>query len=153
MAYLKVKNFFEQIGLGERVKNFTESSATVELAAKAAGCDINQIVKSMTFLVSDEPIMIVCAGNVKIDNAKYKARFREKARMIPAAMVEEYTGHDIGGVCPFAVKPGLKIYFDESLKANETVYPGAGSEHSVVKLTLEELEKCVGNFTWIDVCK
>lgn len=153
MSFEKVKSYFDGIGLGERVKDLTASSATVELAAAAAGCETKQIVKTLSFLVEDTPVLIVAAGNVKIDNAKYKAKFHQKAKMIPAALVEEYTGHGIGGVCPFAVKPGVAIYLDVSLKANQTVYPGAGNEHSLVELSIEELERYTVYREWVDVCK
>ncbi|MCE5209858.1 MAG: YbaK/EbsC family protein [Smithella sp.] len=153
MSLVNVKKYFESVGLGERVKDLSDSSATVELAAQAVGCEAKQIVKTMTFLVSEKPIMIVCAGNVKIDNSKYKAQFYEKAKMIPAAMVEEYIGHGIGGICPFVVKDGVSVYLDESLKVNSVVYPGAGNEHSVVELSLQELEDNARAIAWIDVCK
>lgn len=153
MSYTKVRDYFESIGLSDRVKNLTESSATVEQAAHAVGCDAKQIVKTMTFFVNESPIMVVCAGNVKIDNSKYKLQFHEKAKMISAAMVEEYVGHEIGGVCPFSINDGVAVYLDESLKVNKTVYPGAGNEHSVVELSLEELEQYTSTKAWVDVCK
>lgn len=153
MAFIKVKNFFDHIGLGDRVKVFIDSSATVELAAQAVGCDAKQIAKTLTFLVKEDPVMVVCAGNVKIDNSKFKAQFQEKATMIPANMVEEYVGHNIGGVCPFVIKEGVEVYLDESLKANETIYPAAGDEHSAVELSLQELEQYSKAKMWIDVCK
>ena len=149
----KVKNFFKNIGLEDRIKVLDDSTATVELAAKAVGCEIKQIAKSMTFLVKEKPVMIVCAGNVKIDNSKYKSHFHEKAKMIPASMLEEYIGHNMGGVCPFAIKNNVAVYLDESLKANEIVYPPAGNEHSAVKLTLNELEQYSNATMWVDVCK
>lgn len=153
MAFEKVKNYFDEIGLGERVKDFAVSSATVELAAAAVGCEAKQIGKTLSFLVEDKPILIVVAGDRKIDNSKYKAQFHQKAKMIPANLVEEYIGHDIGGVCPFAIKPDVTVYLDESLKENPVVYPAAGSEHSAVELSIEELEHCSDYKEWIDVCK
>lgn len=137
----------------ERILEFDVSSATVELAAQAVGCEPERIAKTMSFLVNEEVILIVTAGNVKIDNKKYKQYFHAKAKMIPFEEVEEYIGHAPGGVCPFAVKEGVRTYLDESLKRFETVYPAAGSANSAVRLTPQELEQCIENVTWIDVCK
>ncbi|MGI6745756.1 MAG: YbaK/EbsC family protein [Acutalibacteraceae bacterium] len=153
MSYENVKKYFEDFELGERVKVLQQSSATVQLAAEAVGCEVKQIAKTLSFLVGDLPILIVAAGNAKIDNQKYKATFLQKSKMIPGELVEEYVGHDPGGVCPFAVKPNVAIYLDVSLKQNEVVYPGAGSENSVVKLTIEELEHHSAFKNWVDVCK
>ena len=118
MSFSNAKAYLETKGLADRIKVFSESSATVELAAKALGCQAKQIAKTMTFFVAGEPIMIVCAGNVKVDNPKYKAYFHEKAKMIPFAEVEACSGHAVGGVCPFGIKPGVKVYLDVSLKEN-----------------------------------
>lgn len=137
----------------ERILEFDVSSATVELAAQAVGCEPERIAKTMSFLVNEEVILIVAAGDVKIDNKKYKQYFHAKAKMIPFEEVEEYIGHAPGGVCPFAVKEGVCAYLDESLKRFETVYPAAGSANSAVRLTPQELEQCIENVTWIDVCK
>ena len=137
----------------ERILEFDVSSATVELAARAVGCEPERIAKTMSFLVNEEVILIVTAGDVKIDNKKYKQYFHAKAKMIPFEEVEEYIGHAPGGVCPFAVKEGVRTYLDESLKRFETVYPAAGSANSAVRLTPQELEQCIENVTWIDVCK
>lgn len=137
----------------ERILEFDVSSATVELAAQAVGCEPERIAKTMSFLVNEEVILIVTAGDVKIDNKKYKQYFHAKAKMIPFEEVEEYIGHAPGGVCPFAVKEGVRTYLDESLKRFETVYPAAGSANSAVRLTPQELEQCIENVTWIDVCK
>lgn len=153
MSVSAVKEYLEQVGLGERIKIFEESSATVELAAQTIGCEIKQIAKTMAFLVNEQPIVIVCAGNMKVDNSKYKAEFHEKAKMVPIPMLEEYIGHAMGGVCPFAVRENVIVYLDESLKENEIVYPAAGDEHSVVRLSLDELEQCAKAVGWIDVCK
>lgn len=153
MSFTSVKAYFEDIGMGERVRILTESSATVELAAAAVGCEPCQIVKTLSFLVGDEPILIVMAGDMKIDNAKYKSKFRQKAKMIPADLVEAYIGHGIGGVCPFAVKPEVAVYLDASLKEKESVYPAAGNEHSIVELSVEELEQVTSYREWVDVCK
>ena len=153
MSFSNAKAYLETKGLADRIKVFSESSATVELAAKALGCQAKQIAKTMTFFVAGEPIMIVCAGNVKVDNPKYKAYFHEKAKMIPFAEVEACSGHAVGGVCPFEIKPGVKVYLDVSLKENEIVYPAAGDEHSAVELSIKELEDCVEITDWVDVCK
>lgn len=153
MSASKVKKFFDQVGLGDRVKELTQSSATVELAAQALGCETGQIVKTLTFLVNREPLMLVCAGNVKVSNQKFKARFQGRPSMIPAEQVPDYTGYEVGGVCPFAVKEGVPVYLDQSLRANETVFPGAGSSNSLVQLTLEELEEHAKPTAWVDVCQ
>ena len=153
MSYEIVKKYFEDLELGERVKPLQQSSATVQLAAEAVGCEVKQIAKTLSFLVGDLPILTVAAGNAKIDNQKYKATFLQKPKMIPGELVEEYVGHDPGGVCPFAVKPNVAIYLDISLKQNEVVYPGAGSENSIVELTIEELERYSTFKDWVDVCK
>ena len=131
---------------------FEKSSATVEEAALAVGCEPKQIAKTMSFLQKEGPALIVAAGDVRVDNKKYKAEFHQKAKMIPGDQVEEQIGHAPGGVCPFAVKPEVKVYLDLSLKRFETVYPAAGSGHSAVKLSVPELEQCSGFSQWMDVC-
>ncbi len=153
MSFENVKKYFENEGLAERVIVLEESTATVELAAEAVGCEIKQIAKSLSFLVDGSPILIIAAGNVKVDNQKFKAVFHQKAKMISGDLVEEYIGHGPGGVCPFAVRTGVTIYMDISLKQNEVVYPAAGSENSVVKLSLKELEYHSAFKDWIDVCR
>ena len=153
MGVEKVKEYLRTYHMEERILEFDVSSATVELAAQADGCEQERIAKTMSFLVNEEVILIVTAGNVKIDNKKYKQYFHAKAKMIPFEEVEEYIGHAPGGVCPFAVKEGVRTYLDESLKRFETVYPAAGSTNSAVRLTPQELEQCIENVTWIDVCK
>ena len=153
MAVEKVREYLKEYHMEERILEFDVSSATVELAAQAVGCEPERIAKTMSFLVNEEVILIVTAGNVKIDNKKYKQYFHAKAKMIPFEEVEEYIGHAPGGVCPFAVKEGVRTYLDESLKRFETVYPAAGSANSAVRLTPQELEQCIENVTWIDVCK
>ena len=132
---------------------FERSSATVAEAAVAAGCTEGEIAKNLSFLVGDKPILIVVAGDCKIDNAKYKKEFFAKAKMIPFEMVEELIGHQVGGVCPFGIKEGVTIYLDESLKRFEMVYPACGSSNSAIRLTLSELEEASGFQKWIDVCK
>ena len=153
MAYDKVKEYFEHIGLGQRVKVLDHSSATVELAAQAIGCEPKQIAKTMSLLLGEKAILIVTAGDAKVDNKKYKETFHQKAKMIPGEKVEEYIGHAPGGVCPFAVNPDVKVYLDESLRRFEIVYPAAGSGHSAVELSVDELERCSGSEGWVDVCK
>lgn len=153
MSFNKVYEFFKEKGLAHRVMEFDESSATVELAAQAIGCEPARIAKTMSFLIDDKAILIVTAGNVKIDNKKYKAYFHTKAKMIPWDDVEGYIGHAPGGVCPFAVKEDINVYLDTSLKDFDTVYPAAGSSNSAVKLTPDELYTLSGAADWIDVCK
>lgn len=153
MSFERVKRYFETIGMKDRIKEFEVSSATVELAALAIGCEPELIAKTMSFLIDDEPILVVVAGDVKVDNRKYKEKFNKKARMIPTENLENLIGYPQGGVCPFAVKEGVKVYLDISLKRFDTVYPAAGSVNSAVKLTLEELEKCSESIEWVDICK
>lgn len=153
MSFENVKQYFENNNLGERVKNLTQSSATVEEAAAALGCEPKQIAKTMSFLLDEKPILIITAGDAKIDNKKYKAEFHQKAKMIPRESVEESIGHAPGGVCPFVVKPEVTAYLDVSLKRFEIVYPAAGSDHSAVELSLPELEQYSNSTGWIDVCK
>lgn len=152
MAIEKVKEYFERIGMADRVKEFQVSSATVELAAKALGCEPGHIAKTMSFLTEEGTILILTAGDARIDNKKYKAAFHQKAKMVPWEEVEEHVGHAPGGVCPFAVKEGVRVYLDESLKKYEVVYPAAGSSNSAVELSVEELERVSGSLGWVDVC-
>lgn len=153
MSFQQVKAYFDSLGLGDRVQSLEQSSATVALAAEAIGCDAGQIVKTLTFLVDSRPILILMAGNVRTDNAKFKAQFHQKAAMLPAAEVEGQIGHAVGGVCPFAIHPGVAVYLDVSLKQNAVLYPAAGDAHSFVKLSLEELERYAGFTAWVDVCR
>lgn len=153
MSFQKVKEFFESQGAGDKVMEFTHSSATVELAAEAVGCEPAHIAKTMSFLQDDRAVLIVTAGDVKIDNKKYKETFHQKAKMIHPEQVEELTGHAPGGVCPFVTKPGIPVWLDVSLKRFDIVYPAAGSGNSAVRLTLPELEHFSGCSGWVDVCK
>lgn len=153
MAFDKAKAYLEEKGFGDRVQEFEVSSATVELAAIAVGTEPARIAKSLTFMVEDKPVMIICAGDVKIDNAKYKAMFHTKAKMLTAEQVEELIGHAVGGVCPFGIKEGVSVYLDASMKRFDTIYPACGSSNSAVRLTCEELELLSGSLAWIDVCK
>ncbi len=153
MSFESVRNYFEQFGMGDRCVLQEQSSDTVEHAAQAIGCLPAQIAKTMSFMVADEPVMIVMAGDVKVHNSKYKAFFHQKAAMIPFDKVEELTGHMPGGVCPFARKKGIKVYLDISLKRFDTVYAAAGSPNGTIGLSIEELEKYSGYEEWIDVAK
>lgn len=152
MSYQVVKSFFEGVNLGQRVMEFEKSSATVEEAAKAVGCEPKQIAKTMSFFQGEAPVLIVTAGDAKIDNKKYKAAFHQKAKMIPGDQVEACIGHAPGGVCPFVIKTGVTVYLDVSLKRFEKVYPAAGSGHSAVELSLSELEQHSNYVQWVDVC-
>ncbi|MGC4018748.1 MAG: YbaK/EbsC family protein [Muricomes sp.] len=153
MSYENVKQYFENAGLGERFKELEQSSATVELAAKALGCEPERIAKTMSFLLGDEAILIVTAGDAKVDNKKFKEHFHQKAKMIPGELVEDYIGHAPGGVCPFVLKQNIRVFLDVSLKRFEIVYPAGGSGNSAVELTLPELEKYSQSEAWVDVCK
>lgn len=153
MAIEKVREYFKKYGMDNRVQEFEVSSATVELAAKALNCKPERIAKTLSFKVDEQPILIVVAGDAKIDNAKYKAKFNKKAKMLAFEEVETIIGHAVGGVCPFAINDGIKVYLDESLKRFETVYPACGSSNSAIELTIEELEKYSNYISWVDVCK
>lgn len=153
MAFEKAKEYLKQFGLENKVMEFDTSSATVELAAEAVGCEPARIAKTLSFKIEDSCILIVAAGDARIDNKKYKAQFHTKAKMLAFEEVGELTGHAVGGVCPFGVKDGVKVYLDESLKRFEIVYPACGSSNSAVELTLPELERASGCEAWIDVCK
>lgn len=153
MSIVNVKKYFEQYKMSERIMELPSSSATVKEASMALQTSEGEIAKTLSFLVKDKPILVVAAGDTKIDNAKYKKYFQEKAHMIPPVLVNEYIGHEIGGVCPFAVKENVTIYLDESLKKFPFVYPACGSSNSAIKLSIEELEKYTNYKDWIDVCK
>lgn len=153
MSIEKVKRYFSQWNMQDRILEFDVSSATVELAAKAVGCEPERIAKTLSFQVRDEYILIVTAGDTKIDNAKFKAQFMTKAKMISPDEVEKIVGHDVGGVCPFGINDGVKVYLDESLKRFDSVFPACGSSNSAIELTIGELEKYSNYTAWIDVCK
>ncbi len=153
MAIEKVREYFKAYGMEERIREFEVSSATVALAAQALGCGPERIAKTLSFLVQESPVLIVAAGDVKIDNSKYKKQFGTKAKMLSPDQVSEMTGHQIGGVCPFAVNQGVKVYLDESLKRFDTVFPACGSSNSAIELTIPELEKYAKEEGWVDVCK
>ena len=153
MAIEKVKAYFREYGMEEMIQEFDVSSATVELAAKALHCEPQRIAKTLSFMVENEAVLIVTAGDAKIDNPKYKAKFGKKAKMLSLDEVETLVGHAVGGVCPFAVNEGVIVYLDISLKRFETVFPACGSSNSAIELTIPELEKYSGYAEWVDVCK
>ncbi len=153
MSIEKVREYFRGYGIEDRVLEFDVSSATVELAAQAVGTEPARIAKTMSFMVGDQPILILLAGDVKIDNPKYKAQFHTKAKMISFEDVEKVIGHGVGGVCPFAIIDGIDVYLDESLKRFETVFPAAGSSNSAIELTIPELEKYSNYKIWVDIAK
>lgn len=153
MAIENVKEYFGKYNMGDRVLEFTMSSATVELAAAALNCEPKRIAKTLSFLVEGQPILIVTAGDGKIDNAKYKAEFKTKAKMLSPEEAVNLIGHAVGGICPFAVKEGVVVYLDESLKRFETVFPACGSSNSAIELNLEELQQYSNYQAWVDVCK
>ena len=153
MAIDKVREYFKTKGIEERIREFEVSSATVALAAQALGCEENRIAKTLSFHVQERVVLIVAAGDARIDNPKYKAFFGAKAKMLAFEEAEELIGHGVGGVCPFAVNEGVEVYLDESLKRFATVFPACGSSNSAIELTLKELEEYSGFVDWIDVCK
>ena len=153
MSIEKGREYLKQFGIEDRVREFSVSSATVELAAQAAGCEPARIAKTLSFMTKEGPILIVTAGDTKIDNAKYKAQFGCKAKMLSAGEVEPLIGHAIGGVCPFGVKDGVKIYLDVSMQRFTTVFPACGEHNNAIELTPADMEKYTPNQGWIDVCK
>ena len=153
MAIEKVRNFFLKLGEPERIIEFEESTATSDLAAKALGCEVGRIAKTISLFVDKKPILVLLAGDMNVDNKKFKARFGCRASMIPIDLVENLIGHAVGGVCPFAVNEGVPIFLDESLKRFEIVYPAAGNDKSAVKLGIDELEKYIKSCGWVDVAK
>lgn len=153
MSIEKVRDYMKNFGMEDKILEFTVSSATVELAAKALNTEGKRIAKSLSFLVNEKAVMIVTAGDGRIDNKKYKAEFSCKAKMLTPEQVDEMIGHSIGGVCPFAVNTGVEVYLDESLKRFETVFPACGSSNSAIELTIPQLEKLSGFIKWVDICK
>jgi len=153
MAFDRAKACLEKYGLADRIIVTEHSSATVTEAAEAIGCEPAMIAKTLSFLVDDKPILILADGVARIDNRKFKDTFACKAKMIPAEQVEALVGHDIGGVCPFGVNDGVTVYLDKSLRNHEVIYPAVGTNHSGVRLTVAELEKCSGYKAWIDVSR
>ena len=153
MSIDRVKAYFRELGVEDKVQELEMSSATVELAAQALGVEPGRIAKTLSFMVDGSPILIVAAGDVKIDNAKYKKFFGAKAKMLTPDEAVALIGHAVGGVCPFAVNEGVTVYLDESLKKFITVFPACGSSNSAIELTMEELEKYSLYKEWVDVCK
>lgn len=153
MSIEKVKDYFKRYQMDDRIQEFEESSATVELAAIALKCEGKRIAKTLSFHVFEEVVLIVTAGDQRVDNQRYKAYFNTKAKMLAAEEAEPLIGHGVGGVCPFGVNPGVKVYLDTSLKRFETVYPACGSGHSAIELSIDELEKYSNALDWVDVCK
>lgn len=153
MSVDRVRAYLEPFGLAARVQEFEVSSATVELAAAALGCPPCRIAKTLSFIVQDAPVLIVTAGDARIDNPRYKAQFGVKAKMIPAEETVSRVGHAVGGVCPFDVNDGVRTYLDVSLRRFETVFPACGSANSAIELSIPELERCARPVGWVDVCK
>ena len=153
MAIERVKEYFRQFDMENRIIELQESSATVELAAQALGCEPARIAKSLSFMVNENPILVISAGDVKVDNAKYKSRFGAKAKMLTPEEVETLIGHAVGGVCPFGINEGVTVYLDKSLKRFTTVFPACGSGNSAIELTIPEMEQYSGYEEWVDVCK
>lgn len=153
MSIEKVREYFKKNNMENRIKEFEVSSATVELAAKAVNCEPARIAKTLSFKINEKPILIVVAGDAKIDNHKYKERYGKKAKMLTHEEVLNLIGHQVGGVCPFAINDGVEVYLDESLKRFKTIYPACGSSNSAIELSIEELEKYSNYSSWVDVCK
>ena len=152
MSFEKAKAWLDTRGFGDRVREFEVSSATVELAAAALGCEGARIAKTLSFKLSDGVVLIVAAGDAKVDNHKFKEKFHQKAKMLTPEEAVELVGHAVGGVCPFGVNDGVRVYLDESLRRFDIVYPACGSSNSAVKLTPEELCAASGG-EWADLCK
>ena len=153
MSIQRVREYFKEYGMENRIQEFQVSSATVGLAAQALHCDPERIAKTLSFMVKDRVVLVVTAGDMKIDNSKYKAQFGTKAKMLSPDDAEILVGHKVGGVCPFGVKEGVEIYLDVSLKRFETIFPACGSANSAIELTISELEKYSGFLEWVEVCK
>lgn len=153
MSIERVRPYLAERGMDSRIKEFDVSSATVELAAQALGCEGKRIAKTLSFMLNSKAILIVAAGDAKVDNAKYKARFSAKAKMLTPDEAVELVGHAVGGVCPFAVNEDVAVYLDVSLKRFDIVYPAAGSSNSAVELSIPELESLCPDAEWVDVCK
>lgn len=153
MSIDKVRAYFRAQQMEDRVMEFAVSSATVELAAQALSCEPGRIAKTLSFRVGERAVLVVAAGDARIDNPKFKAFFGVKAKMLAHDEAESVIGHAVGGVCPFAVNEGVEVYLDESMKRFTTVYPACGSSNSAIEMTMEELEKHSGSRAWISVCK
>lgn len=153
MSIENVREYLKQFNLQDKVIELKEETGTVEQAALALGCEGKQIAKTMAFNVNDGAVLVLLAGDTKVDNSKFKAFFGVKAKMLTAEELDNFVGHKMGGVCPFAIKENVKVYLDESLKRFEIVYPAAGTDHSAVKLTIPELEKSSSYISWVDIGK
>lgn len=153
MSIERVKEYFRKHKMEKRIQEFEESSATVELAAAALNCEPMRIAKTLSFLVGDSAILVVTAGDAKVDNQKFKAMFGVKAKMLSPIEVESVVGHAVGGVCPFGVKEGVRVYLDCSLKRFQTVFPACGSGNSAIELSISEMEEHSNYTEWVDVCK
>ena len=153
MSIEKVRAYLTAFGAAERIREFPVSSATVPLAARALDVEEGRIAKTLSFRLPEGPMLLVAAGDARVDNARYKARFGAKAKMLTAQEAQEETGHAVGGVCPFALNPGVTVYLDDSLRRFDTVYPACGSASSAIGLSLEELERFSGAAGWVDVCR
>lgn len=153
MSIEKVRAYFATHNMEDRILEFPVSSATVELAAQALNCEGCRIAKTLSFMVDGQPVLVVAAGDARIDNPKFKAQFHAKAKMLSHDQAAELIGHSVGGVCPFAVNSGVAVYLDDSLKRFQTVYPACGSSNSAIELTIPELETYSGYAAWVDVCK
>ncbi|MBS5607520.1 YbaK/EbsC family protein [Clostridium sp. AF18-27] len=153
MAFNIAKDHLNHFNLAGRVQVFDVSSATVDLAAQAVGCEPAHIAKTLSFIVNGQPVLVVAAGDAKVDNRRYKDEFGTKAKMLTPQEAEDLVGHAVGGVCPFGVKPGVRVFLDQSLKRFEEVYPACGSANSAVRLSIPELELSSGCEKWVDVCK
>ena len=153
MSIETVRAYFEALGISDRILELDESSATVELAANALGCEPCRIAKTLSFALDGCPMLVVMAGDAKVDNAKYKARFGRKATMLPCEDAQRLIGHAVGGVCPFAVKEGVKVFLDESLRRFDSVFPARGSSNSAIELSIEELERYSHFADWVNISK
>lgn len=152
MSIEKVRAYFETCGIADRIQEFSVSSATVELAAQAVGVEGARIAKTLSFKLGDRVLVIVCAGDAKVDNRRYKDRFGGKATMLGHDEASTLVGHAVGGVCPFVVNDGVEIYLDESMKRFQSVFPAAGSSNSAIEMTMDDLEQ-YSQGDWVDVCK
>ena len=153
MSIERGRAYFRALGIEDRVQEFTVSSATVELAAQALGVEAQRIAKTLSFMVDGKPILVVAAGDARIDNPKYKAKFATKAKMLTPEEAETLIGHAVGGVCPFGINDGVDVYIDKSVLRFETVFPAVGSSSSAIEFTTDELFRYSNAIEWVDVCK
>ncbi|MBQ3893395.1 MAG: YbaK/EbsC family protein [Mailhella sp.] len=153
MSLERARQHLRSWGLEGRIMEFSRSSATVALAAEALGCEPARIAKTLSFWAGGSPVLIVAAGDARVDNALFRARFGCKARMLKAGEAEERIGHAVGGICPFGINDGVDVYLDVSLQRFDTVFPACGSASSAIGLSIGELERCSGSAGWVDVCR